>query len=181
MSTRAIKKIHFYFTFFCNFLLMTSLSLSVSAKDYEDFFDITQNSELIAQFHDWFLFKHGRGDQEICYLLSTPISSQRTTRFREESYFIITLNADLMDEVSTSLGFYFKENSNVELSFGSKKFYLFPYRNLAWANNKNEDIDIVKAMKNKDRMFVTGVSKNGELVIDIYSLVGYNQAYRKMR
>ena len=35
-------------------------------------------------------------------------------------------------------------------------------------------------MKKKDQFFVIGVSKDQELVIDIYSLVGFNQAYSKM-
>jgi len=149
-------------------------------KSYAEYSLQYKESELIEEFHDWILLKNNRGDQEICYLLSTPISAQKTTYFRDKSFFIVTHSAQNVNEISTSSGFYYKENSNVEISFGSKKFYLFPYRNLAWANNGNSDIDIIKEMKKKDQFFVIGVSKDQELVIDIYSLVGFNQAYSKM-
>ncbi len=167
--------------FIFNFIIVAFLSLNCYAQIDKKSTTQQENSELQGNFHDWLIFKTDRGDQEICYLLSIPISSQKTIHFRDNAYFIITHDAKQNNEISTSPGFYLKENSNTEISFGSQKFYLFSYKNLAWANNSNEDIDIIKAMKENDQMFITSISNNKELVIDRYSLIGFNQAYNKMR
>ena len=100
--------------------------------------------ELQFKSQDWSVFKTNRGDKEICYMASTPIESRGGHGKSGESYFLVTNIVNDADEISAASGFVFKEKSDVELSFGSKKFYLFPYLTLAWANDKNDDIDIIK-------------------------------------
>ena len=163
-----------------NFILLTLISIVFSSQSNAFEVKSSQNRELKNKFQDWYFFKTNNGDQEICYLLSTPISTQRDA-LRSKAFFVVTNNKDDADEISTSSGFIYKQNSNVELSFGSNRFYLFPYRNFAWANDKNEDIDIIKEMQKKDVMSITAISKNDKIVIDNYSLIGFFQAYRNMK
>lgn len=137
--------------------------------------------ELQGKFQDWNVFKTERGDRMVCYLASTPIKRDGTYDKRGESFFLVTNIENDADEVSSSSGFIYNTNSNIEVSFGSKKFYLFPYKAIAWANDKNDDIDVIKEMQKHDDMIVTGVAYDGKISADTYSLVGFVQAYNKMK
>jgi hypothetical protein len=148
---------------------------------YIFYFTKSYASELQEKFLDWNLFKNKREDKTICYLASTPIKSDVNYAKRGESYFIVTNIVNDADEISVALGFFYKRKSDVELSFGAKKFYLFPYLNLAWANSKNEDIDIIKQMQNSEEMIVSGISEDGKIANDTYSLIGFVKAYAKMK
>ncbi len=137
--------------------------------------------ELQGKFQDWNVFKTERGDRTVCYLASTPIKRDGNYDKRGESFFLVTNIENDADEVSASSGFIYNKNSNVEISFGSRKFYLFPYKAIAWANDKNDDIDVIKEMQKHDDMIVSGVAFDGKISTDTYSLVGFVQAYSKMK
>ena len=83
--------------------------------------------------------------------------------------------------VTNSSGFIFNKKSDVEVSFGSKKFYLFPYQTMAWANDKNDDIDIIKEMQKHEDMVVTGVALDGKIAVDVYSLIGFAESYQRLQ
>ena len=140
-----------------------------------------QAEELQVKFQDWSVFKTNRGDKNICYLASIPIKSGGNFRQRGEPFFLVTNIENDVDEISASSGFIYNQKSDVELSFGSKKFYLFPYKNLAWAQNKNDDIDIIKEMQKHEEITITGIATNNKIAHDLYSLIGFNQAYEKMK
>lgn len=137
--------------------------------------------ELQEKFQDWSLFKTNRGDQIICYLASSPIKSDSSFQNRGEPFFLVTNIQNDADEISTASGFVFKGDSDVELSFASKKFYLFPYRVLAWAHNRPSDIDIIKEMQKNADMIVTSIASNGKIAVDTYSLIGFPQSYKKLK
>ena len=94
--------------------------------------------ELQGKFHDWNVFKTERGDKIVCYSASIPVKREGSYDKRGEPFFLVTNVENDADEISLSSGFIYNKNSNVEISFGSKKFYLFPYKTMAWANDKNE-------------------------------------------
>jgi hypothetical protein len=139
------------------------------------------SQELIKKFHDWSVFKADRGDKIVCYAVSTPIEKTGNYIKRGESFFLVTNIENDADEISVSSGFYYSKNYDVEISFGSRKFYLFPYKTLAWANNKNDDIDIIKYMQKKYEMTITGIEEGDKTAIDTYSLIGFKKAYEKLR
>ena len=137
--------------------------------------------ELKSKFQDWNVFKTSRGDKVVCYVASSPIKRNGVYDQRGEPYFLVTNIENNPDEIGVSSGFIYKKKSDVELSFGSKKFYLFPYLAIAWANDKNDDIDIIKEMQRNEEVIVSGVSRDGKITNDTYSLVGFVQAYAKMK
>jgi len=142
----------------------------------------TANSqELQARFQDWSVFKTERGDKTICYVASTPIKSEGNFDKRGEPFFLVTNVENDSDEISTSSGFIYNKTSNVELNFGTKKYYLFPYKTVAWANDKNDDADIIKEMQNSAEMVVSGVARDGKIAIDTYSLIGFIHSYKKVK
>ncbi len=145
------------------------------------FSSVASAQELRGKFQDWNVFKTERGDKTVCYVASTPIKREGTYDKRGESFFLVTNIDNDADEVSTSSGFIYNKTSNVEISFGSRKFYLFPYKAMAWANDKNDDIDVIKEMQKHDDMVVSGVARDGKIATDTYSLVGFVQSYAKMK
>lgn len=150
------------------------------------FFALLFASPIFAQetqekFQDWNVFKVKRGDKIVCYTASIPIKRTGNHNEKGEPFFLVTNIENDADEISTSSGFYYSQKSSVEVSFGSKKFYLFPYKALAWANDKSEDINIIKEMQRHEDLVVTGVTQSGKVANEIYSLIGFKQAYAKMK
>jgi len=137
--------------------------------------------ELQAKFQDWSVFKTERGDKTICYIASIPIKSVGNYEKRGEPFFLVTSLENDSDEISASSGFIFSKNSNVELNFGAKKYYLFPFKTIAWANDKNDDADIIKDMQNNSEMIVNGIARDGKISTDTYSLIGFAHGYKKMK
>jgi len=137
--------------------------------------------ELIEKFFDWNVFRTQRGDKTVCYIAATPIKREGNYDKRGEPFFLVTDVENDADEITASAGFIYSKNSNVEISFGSKKYYLFPYRNLAWANDKSDDIEIIKEMQKTSDMVVSGVALDGKVAVDTYSLIGFAKAYEKLK
>jgi len=137
--------------------------------------------ELQGKFQDWNVFKTERGDRAICYLASVPLKRDGNYERRGEPFFLVTNIENDADEVSVSSGFMFNQKSDVEVSFGSKKFYLFPYKTMAWAGDKNDDIDIIKDMQKHENFVITAVARDGKIATDFYSLIGFSLAYAKMK
>lgn len=133
--------------------------------------------ELLGKFHDWTVYRADRGDQKVCYTISMPIEQKDNLFERGEAYFMVSEIKNDADEVSVSSGFIYDESMDVEISFRSKKFYLFPHGALAWSNDKNEDIDIIKEMQKFDDLIVRGDAKKGKYGIDTYSLIGFKESY----
>ncbi len=144
------------------------------------YINIAAAQELQGKFQDWSVFKTQRGDRIVCYVVSTPIKRNGSYDKRGESFFLVTNVPNDANEVSVSSGFFYNKKSDIELSFGSKKFYLFPYKAIAWANNINDDLDIIKEMQKHDDMIVTAVARDGKIASDSYSLIGFVKAYEKM-
>ncbi|MBU6141187.1 MAG: hypothetical protein KGP29_06510 [Proteobacteria bacterium] len=164
-----------------SFFTKTSLLIFFSFSSFAQNSNSLLNSSWQEKFQDWTLFKSNRGDQIICYLASTPIKNISSFKNRGEPFFLVTNIENDADEISASSGFIFKSNSDVEVSFRSKKFYLFPYKTLAWAHEKSSDINIIKEMQKNADMVVSSVASNGKIAIDTYSLIGFTQSYQKLR
>jgi hypothetical protein len=144
-------------------------------------FSKAYSQELQARFQDWSVFKTERGDKVVCYIASTPIKSEGNFDKRGEPFFLVTNIDNDSDEISTSSGFIYNKTSNVELTFGIKKYYLFPYKTVAWANDKNDDADIIKEMQGNAEMIVTGIARDGKIAVDTYSLIGFLHSYKKLK
>lgn len=141
--------------------------------------------ELQERFHDWSLFKAKRGakgkEKDVCYVISAPIERKGYEDRRGESFFMVTNIENDADEISVASGFFYDSKSDVELSFYAKKFYLFPHKVVAWADDVNDDLEIIKQMQKEEEMNVSSVSLEGLTASDTYSLIGFSPAYRKMK
>lgn len=137
--------------------------------------------EIQEKFHDWTFFKTQKETGDLCYLVSTPIKQENPRDRFGEPFIAVTHVNNEGDEVRISSGFIYNKESDVEVSFPLKKFYLFPHHATAWSNDKNDDIDIIKEMQRHEGFIVAGVSKNNKIFIDTYSLIGFFKAYHRMK
>ena len=161
------------FTAFCGaFLLFYYLSQPIDSANAAD---------LQAKFQDWSVFKSNRGDKVVCYAVSLPIRKEDNFLHRGEPYLLVTNLANDSDEISVSSGFIYKQTSDFQMSFGSKKFYLFPYMAIAWASDNNDDLDIIKEMQKSEEVTIVGTGRDNKISNDTYSLIGFAQAYAKLK
>lgn len=159
------------------FLLSVFIAVLFSAISHKP----ANAKDLQAKFKDWSVFKSDRGDSVICYAVSIPIKEEGNFLHRGEPYLMVTNLLNDSDEVSASSGYIYKPTSDIEISFGSKKFYLFPYMALAWASDSNDDIDIIKEMQKSEEVTITGTTRDNKTSNDTYSLIGFAQAYAKLK
>jgi hypothetical protein len=134
--------------------------------------NVASARDLQVKFQDWGFFKTNRGDRVVCYVMSLP---------RGEAFVMVTNIENNADEVSISSGVNYHERLDIELSFGTKKYHLFPDKSRAWAYDNNQDIEITKQMQKNSDVIVSAVSIYNENVSDTYSLIGFADAYKKMK
>jgi hypothetical protein len=164
-------------------LILITLFFSENSFSKEIEFASYKNLKTYKNFHDWNLYKESRKGEDHCYLVSTPIetNSELNLKKKGESYFIITAIKNDVAEVSISSGISFYKNNDVELSFKNAKFYLFTQQYLAWAKDKNDDIEILKAMQKENEFIAKSISKNSKIIYDRYSLIGFVEAFKNMK
>jgi len=80
------------------------------------------------------------------------------------------------NEVSTVIGYTFRENSTVRVAIGSATYSMFTADDKAWPENQAADDQLVAAMKRGADAVLTGVSSRGTTTIDTYSLIGFTAA-----
>jgi hypothetical protein len=148
------------------------------------FFVISFNvfsAEPISIHKSWTLFRVNENEKEICYIASLPIEKKGNYKKRGEPYLLIMrMMGNDFDEVTLSSGFIYDEEKDIEVTILKRKFPLFSHEEKAWTYDRNDDVEIVKQMKNGAKMYVVGYSKAGTFANDTYSLMGFNEAYEKM-
>lgn len=133
------------------------------------------------QYFDWAFFSNKQGTKNLCYIAAMAIKKNGDYQERGEPYFIVTKTAGKLPEVSVSSGYYYKKDSEVELTFGLQKFYLLTYKNKAWSYSIDDDIELIKAMRDSESAIVTGTSNLNKSSEETYSLIGFNKAYDRLQ
>jgi len=128
-------------------------------------------------FKDWQAYTYRAPDSKVCFAFSAPKKSEASKKAkRDEIRFIVTNHPGkkVRGQISTIIGYPFKEGSEVKLEIDDKSFTLYPVGDTAWAGD--EDAAIVEAMKAGTSLKVTGISWKGTETIDSYSLSGISAA-----
>jgi invasion protein IalB len=142
-----------------------------------------QDNTIHGKYLDWTVFtskNQQKEDSLICYMVAIPIKNIKNIQQRGEAHFTITKTAEKLPEISIANGYYYKQNTEAEISFGIKKFNLMTYKTKAWTYDASDDIEIVKSLKLHDNFTVTASSKINKITQDEYSLIGFNKAYKKL-
>ncbi len=137
----------------------------------------------IGKFDDWEAFTYRTKDTRVCYAFSAPKKSEAAKKVkRDPIYFMVTHwpGRNVKGQISTIIGYPFKDASTVKLAVDDKEFVLYTSGDMAWADRAETDASILAAMKSSGALKVTGTSTRGTVTTDTYSLAGLTAAIDKI-
>ena len=137
----------------------------------------------MGTFEDWESFTYQDQGKPVCYVYSTPKKTESAKKVkRDPVYFLVTnyTGRKVKGQVSTIIGYPFKESSLVTVKIDAASFELYTNGDAAWASAVDVDAAIVKAMKTGKSISVTGTSWKGTETTDTYSLAGIAKALDKI-
>jgi hypothetical protein len=133
----------------------------------------------IGAFDDWLAYSYEAADSRVCYVSSTPKSSEPRNAKRDPAFFLVThmpgRKPPVRGEVSTIIGYPFKEGQIVKLTIDEQSYEMFSKGDTAWVDT-GTDKKIVAAMRAGKSLKVEGTSWRGTQTVDTYSLVGISAA-----
>ena len=133
----------------------------------------------IGAFNDWLAYSYDAADSKVCYVSSTPKSSEPKNAKRDPAFFLVThmpgRKPPVRGEVSTIIGYPFKEGETVRLTIDDASYDMFSKGDTAWVDT-GTDKKIVAAMKAGKTLKVEGTSWRGTQTVDNYSLTGISAA-----
>ena len=137
----------------------------------------------LGTFDDWESFTYQASNAPVCYIYSVPKKSDSAKKVkRDPVYFLVTHfpGRKIRNQVSTIIGYPFKESSTVTVKVDDATFELYTNGDAAWAAAPETEAAIVKAMKTGKALTVAGTSWKGTDTTDTYSLVGVSAALDKI-
>ena len=133
----------------------------------------------IGAFDDWVAYAYDAADSKVCYVSSSPKATEPKGVKRDPAFFLVTnmpgRKPPVKGEVSTIIGYPFKEGQPVTLTIDDKSFEMFSKVDTAWVDT-GSDKKIVTAMKGGKSLKVKGTSWRGKTTEDTYSLQGISAA-----
>jgi hypothetical protein len=138
----------------------------------------------LGAFDDWEAFTYQANGAPVCYVFSTPKKTESDKKIakRDPVYFLVTdfSGRKIKGQVSTIIGYPFKESSIVDVKVDDLAFQLYSSGDTAWAASNDIEAQIVKALKTGKALTVTGTSWKGTQTTDSYSLTGVAKALEKI-
>ena len=133
----------------------------------------------VGAFDDWVAYSYDTADSKVCYVSSTPKETDPKNVKRDPAFFLVThmpgRKPPVKGEVSTIIGYPFKEGQGVKLTIDDTSFEMFSKGDTAWVDT-GSDKKVVAAMKAGKSLKVAGTSWRGTQTVDSYSLVGISAA-----
>jgi len=133
----------------------------------------------IGVFDDWLAYSYDAADSKVCYISSTPKASEPKNAKRDPAFFLVThmpgRKPPVKGEVSTIIGYPFKEGQIVKLSIDEQDYEMFSKGDTAWVDT-GSDKKVVAAMKAGKSLKIEGTSWRGTRTVDTYSLIGISAA-----
>ncbi len=159
-------------TFFAGLILLTTAGLAHA-----------EDPVSLGTFDDWESFTYQASNAPVCYIYSVPKKSESAKKVkRDPVYFLVTHfpGRKIRNQVSTIIGYPFKESSMVTVKVDDAAFELYTNGDAAWAAAVETEAALVKALKTGKTLTVTGTSWKGTETTDTYSLVGVPAALTKI-
>jgi len=140
---------------------------------------IAQEQERIGAFRYWSAFTSQRPEGKICWAATKPSDKDFSGKDRGDVFLMITIYPDtgVDTEVSVLSGYQYDESRTVQAKIGSQNFSFFAVKDGAWLETRNEERQIVTAMRKGAKATVTGYADGGGRSTDTFSLLGFTAAY----
>lgn len=133
----------------------------------------------IGAFGDWAAWELADGKGKVCFLATTPKSSDAKGLKRTVVQIQVSNRpADkVKNEVGVYLGYPVKGGSKVLAEIDKDKFELAPstqrgYLETAWIHDSRREAELVEAMMKGNQLKVTATPEKGGQTVDTYSLSG---------
>lgn len=135
---------------------------------------------LLGSSRDWDAFVVTEGKTKSCYLRAAPGKSEPAGSKRGDVYLFVTHRpaSKITNEISVIAGYPYKAGSDASINVGKEKFSLFTENDGAWVEKPEDEARLLVAMKQSDRLTVTGTSQRGTKTTDTYSLAGFSAALK---
>ncbi|MBR2141375.1 MAG: hypothetical protein IJ853_03375 [Rickettsiales bacterium] len=134
-------------------------------------------------YGDWYIFRTVNNKKKLlCYMVSIPQKRYDNFNKRGQSFFSIIYEKDKPNpEIFLSFGQIWKRGiASAKLDIVKRKFPVYTYDDKAWAYNTFDDKNIIKELS-KSAIFTVNIDfNNNKSLIDIYSLNGFNEAYKEI-
>lgn len=129
----------------------------------------------------WNVFRTEQNGKTICYTLALPIEKSGSYRTRGEPYFMVLIpeKSDYNEVIVSSGAIYSKKN--VDISILKRRFPMKPKNEKALTYDRNDDIEIARMMQIGAKVYVTGYFQNGTHAVDTYSLLGFTEAFARIK
>lgn len=137
----------------------------------------------LGTFGAWRAYTYKAADTQVCYVVGEPAASKSTRKVKRDPVFFIVTHMPgrkINGEISTIIGYPFKEQSTVDVNVDKVAFKLFTKGDGAWAESSDVEKKIVSAMKGGKDLVVKGTSWKGTQTTDRYSLSGISAAMDKI-
>ncbi len=138
-----------------------------------------QDQERIGAFRYWSAFTSNGPQGKICWAATKPSDKDFTGSNRGDVFLMISVYPDtgVDTEVSILSGYPYDESRTVQAKIGSQNFSFFAVKDGAWLETRNEERQIVTAMRRGAKATVTGYAEGGGRSTDTFSLLGFTKAY----
>ncbi|MDR3290132.1 MAG: hypothetical protein LBT02_02495 [Rickettsiales bacterium] len=139
--------------------------------------------EPLYVFKTWNVFSSIKDGKDVCYIMSLPVEKRGNYKQRGEPYLmVIKIRGQKLIEVVVSGGHLNNEKKAGDITILKRKFPLIAKKEKAFTVDRNDDEEIVRLLQNEyaKKIFIKNYFTNGFYAIDVYSTVGFNDAYQKL-
>ena len=131
-----------------------------------------------AEIGKWNFFK----EENYCFIVSLPTKEEGNYQptNRGNTYIMVyRINKSLESVFYVIAGYNYNKEELIEIKIDNSKYELFSVGDdSAWS--KNQDKDIIYAMKKGNTLILKGTSSRGNLTTDTYTLKGFTVAFNKL-
>ncbi len=142
---------------------------------------------LLGTFSNWTMWSYdgnyGGANGKVCYIYSEPDKMQPPRLDHGRVSFSVTSvpAGEAATEANFVAGYQLREQSKVTVQIGDREFTMFTEGDSAWLVNKEDETNLLEAMRAGSRMTVKAMSRRGNDTTYDYSLSGVTAASDKMK
>ena len=131
----------------------------------------------------WRHFEVETDGEHVCYIVGEPMNQIGDVEGRGTPGLLVSKRPKPRGtEVSVQPGYEYLQNSTVEIIVDDKTFSMFTRGESAWTKYDYDDAQLIEALRQADKATITvkGVSSSNVTTTDTYSLLGFDDAYKRM-
>lgn len=134
----------------------------------------------LGTFNYWTAWTDQDSTGKICYVSTTPQTTEPTNVNRGAIHFIVTMRPGNRNEVATIVGYPIHETqANASVSVDGRSYSLVTQGSSGWLASRDDEPGFVQAMRAGSSMVVRATSQRGTNTVDTYSLLGVTAALNR--